>query len=984
MKPIVEIAKQQPEDTNYEDGRGLQVEDMKRQNTGMVLMLIFIVSLLFFWDQEEVFARDRMVWDGLIDLRNHSFESHGSVKLEGRWRFFWGQWHKPGNPAAADRPSLSPSFIKVPANWNHHQINGKPIGGKGFATYAARILLPPDIHFWSVRVVGVSSAFTLYINGEKKISVGTPAKEAARAVPKLTTELVDVYTEQESMLLVFHVSNHHHFKGGLWEDVFIGPSPAMHSDRIARVALSFFFFGAIFLMGLYHLRLYVVRQKEKTYLFFSLFCLLMSLRIFVMEERMIMLVFPGLSMEALLKLEYLSFYLGGSTILAYLYHLFPDDFQKRVHQSLQSAVLVFSGVVVFFPAYYFSQTLKYFQMLAFVCIVVSVWVLLRAFKMERFGIKTFLTGILVFAGAVANDMLFAMGVVKTVYLFHFGSFVFILCQAAILIRKYSRAFETMERQEADLHLKNEALMVELKKREEIEAALQEREALLNAVVENAPVPMLVSAGRDETVLIINRKFTEVFGYDRNDISELSAWWPLAYPDEAYRAIVIDIWTGGDKKNGDVNMEALITCKDGSQREVNVQAASVGETRFAAFVDLSEYRDSERKRKELEDRLRQSQKMESIGTIAGGVAHDFNNILSIILGNAELALSTMAEKEPATEQVGEIKNASLRAAGIIKQLLNFSRRADIDLRPINAVTVVRDALKLIRATMSSTIEMVQALPSEPVPILADPIQVDQLLLNLCTNAAQAMEESGGVLEITLESGYVNRFTSLLGADFIPGRYMKLIVRDTGPGINPDIMDRIFDPYFTTKEVGKGSGLGLSVVLGIVKSHHGAVSVNCNADKGSAFTILLPMTDKDTPDETAGPDETSLKGRGTVLFVDDEPHITVMNKQILERMGFKVIAKTDPADALSLFVSMPDDIDLVITDMAMPKMTGARLSRKILDIRPDIPVIICTGYSVLMDEQKAKALGISAFIMKPIQTHQLVETIRKVMAKEEKCF
>lgn len=381
-------------------------------------------------------------------------------------------------------------------------------------------------------------------------------------------------------------------------------------------------------------------------------------------------------------------------------------------------------------------------------------------------------------------------------------------------------------------------------------------------------------------------------------------------------------------------------------------------------------------KAIESQLRQARKMESIGTLAGGIAHDFNNILFMITGNAELALMDIPEWNPVQANLKEIKSASLRAAGIVKQLLNFSRKTEQELKPVGAVTVIKDALYFLRSTLPSTIELQKHLPDREITISADPIQINQILMNICTNAAQAMGESGGVLDIMVESESLTEHDAGSHADLIPGNYLKITVRDTGPGIDPEILDRIFDPYFTTKEVGKGSGMGLATVLGIVKNHNGVITADSAPGKGTTFTMRFPAVDENPLKETTTWDDIPA-GSETILFVDDEKTIVQMIVQVLKRLGYQVETRTKAADAFALFQSRPNDFDLMITDMTMPQLTGVKLSEKLKQVRPDIPIIICTGHSELIDEEKSKALGIDAYIMKPILTDDIAKTIRQVL-------
>jgi len=381
------------------------------------------------------------------------------------------------------------------------------------------------------------------------------------------------------------------------------------------------------------------------------------------------------------------------------------------------------------------------------------------------------------------------------------------------------------------------------------------------------------------------------------------------------------------------------------------------------------------RKQLEEQLRQSHKMEAIGTLTGGIAHDFNNMLGIILGNTELAMDDVPEWNPARLNLEEIKISSLRAKDVVRQLLSFARKTEQERKPVKINPIVTGALKLLRSSIPTSVEIRSNITKELKIILADPTQINQIMINLCTNAAHAMEEDGGVLEISLDSITLDESTAQ-SYELSPGRYVKLTVNDTGHGIDTEIKDRIFDPYFTTREVGKGSGMGLAVVHGIVMNHDGAITVDSDVGKGTTFIVFLPIVKREPVPEIKI-DEDLPTGKERILFVDDEESIVKMGCQRLERLGYKVKVTTSPLEALDLFRSKPDQFDLVITDLTMPKMTGDKLVKEILNIRSDVPIIICTGFSEKMNGEKATAIGAAGYLEKPHEKLNLAKMVRKVL-------
>ena len=502
-----------------------------------------------------------------------------------------------------------------------------------------------------------------------------------------------------------------------------------------------------------------------------------------------------------------------------------------------------------------------------------------------------------------------------------------------------------------------------------EEGLRESEAKFRTLFDASPMAMALIEMENGNVIDVNGKFCDWMKCDKQALIGKKAA-ALSFQSEEDLANLLQEMQDAGSLNG---LSIDLLSQDGDVLNSQIFARIMGVSGkphvLTMFVDTTE-------KKRLEAALLQAHKMEAIGTLAGGIAHEFNNILGIIIGNVELAADDIPKWTLAGECIEEIRIASLRAKDVVRKILSVARKAQSSRKPIRIGPVVDESLRLLRATLPATITMIRNIHCEAEIVLADPTEINQVLMNLCSNSAHAMRGDSGVLEVNLEPIELDREGASRYDNLVAGEFVRLTVKDTGIGISSQIMDRIFDPYFTTKEVDEGLGMGLSIVYGIVKKHDGAIDLESETGKGTKVEILLPRIQGALEDELLAP-EGLPTGSERILVVDDEPSIVKMVKRILGQLGYSVEGMTSSVEALKLFRMGPEQFDLVITDMAMPELSGDRLSHEILKVRPDIPIILCTGHSDQIDEVRAGELGIMAYRSKPLEKRELAETVREIL-------
>ncbi|MBU1234005.1 MAG: cache domain-containing protein, partial [Proteobacteria bacterium] len=484
------------------------------------------------------------------------------------------------------------------------------------------------------------------------------------------------------------------------------------------------------------------------------------------------------------------------------------------------------------------------------------------------------------------------------------------------------------------------------------------------------------SGSSAEILNVNEQACYSLGYTKEELCRMSLFDidPSLTPDSFANLRRKRSETGG------IAFETLHRAKDGRTFPVHITSNLLeydGEQYAISFVrDISEEKKIEKQKSTMEAHFRQAQRMEALGTLAGGIAHDFNNILSAIFGYTELTKMECKDNKKIQAYLTQLHAAGTRAKNLVQQILSFSRQGNTEKNPVDISKVINEAIELIRVSTPSTIEIVNNVDKYLGTVFANETQIHQVVMNLCTNACHAMEEKGGRLKIDLLPVTISSQDLSNYPDLNPGRYLKLIVSDTGYGINPDKISKIFDPYFTTKQIGEGTGLGLSTVHGIVKDHDGSVKVYSEVNKGSAFQVLLPLVESEA-DQSIEIEERLPRGTETILFVDDEKLLIDIGKELLKGLGYSVETRASSLDAYEAFRANPEKYDLVVSDMTMPKLTGEQLAMKIQEIDPDLPIILCTGFSSRLNTEELEKVGVKKILMKPITLMELAVAVRTVL-------
>jgi PAS domain S-box-containing protein len=532
--------------------------------------------------------------------------------------------------------------------------------------------------------------------------------------------------------------------------------------------------------------------------------------------------------------------------------------------------------------------------------------------------------------------------------------------------------------QAAISLDNAKLYENLREEVAVRKQAEERVLHLATAMEQAAEGILITE-LDGTIIYTNPACETIYGYGQEEIQgKKTQIFKSGYQDEEFFDKMGETLLSGKIWRGQMSCKK----KGGGVVEVDVTVSPIKDDmdQIISFVSVS--RDITQEI-QMERELRQAQKMEAIGTLAGGIAHDFNNILAAIMGYTELATFQAPEESPVQVNLERVIVSTKRAKDLVRQILTFSRQTDQEIQPVQMKIIIKEALRMLRATLPSTIEFKSEILAKSDYIFADPTQIHQIMMNLCTNAAHSME-SGGLLTVRLEEYLVNAENHDFFPELTPGPYICLTIKDTGHGIDEQIIERIFEPFFTTKEPGKGTGMGLAMIHGVVASCEGAIRVNSEIGKGTKFQVLLPKYEGQAAEAEDSTPEKMIPGKERILFVDDEITLVTLAEEGLKRMGYIVHLETDSIKALEKFKQDPKQFDLIITDQTMPKMTGIELSKAIIKIRPDIPIILYSGMLGEISPAEIEAIGIRGFLSKPLLLKQLSRAIRDVLDRPDEMF
>ncbi|HAY37874.1 MAG TPA: hypothetical protein DCY53_00145 [Desulfobacteraceae bacterium] len=795
---------------------------------------------------------------GILDLTDWNFKSDGAVDLSGEYEFYWKQ-HL--GPSDFDRPILpqKTGFITVPGFWNSYELNGEKLPGDGYATYRLKILFHEQKEHLALKFLSIGTAYTLFLNGQKTSSIGVAGKDGETTVPRYFPQVLNCKTEANQIELIFQVSNFHHRRGGLWEVVWLGEEKAIQRIKENELGFDLFLFGSIFIMGLYHLCLFTLKKKDRTFLYFSVFCFLVTLRLLATGERYIIHFFPNIPWEVLIKIEYLSFYLSIPAFILFVQSFFPQEISKRILHLIVAIGLAFSCIALFTPSRIFSYTLQTYQIFTIIAIIYGVYVLIAASIRKRDGAFIFLLGFIILAFSAINDMMYAEKIIQTGYLAPLGLFIFIFSQAFLLSLRLTRAFENAEIQYKELKETYHAYRREIINRVQAEEALYESDKKYKTIL-NSMEDGYWEVDLAGNLTFVNPALQRHLGYsqeeligmnDRQFMTKDTAEKVFKIFNEVYR-------TGKPALASD--WETIR--KDGTKKFIETTIALIYGSKGEPIGFRGVGRDiTERKRAQEQERLHQEQlfqasKMVALGTLVSGVAHEINNPNNFIRLNTPTLQEAWKSALPILEEyytengdfmIGGMKytemrekipvlfsgilNGSKRIMQIVEDLKNFVRKDVAEAKQsVDIKAVLQSAISLISNMIKKSTDRFSVEYGRDLPALTGNFQrLEQVFVNLIQNACQALKDSSKGI-----------FVSIYCDEEMKSIVIK--IRDEGIGIPSENLSQITDPFFTTRHDSGGTGLGLSISSKIVEEHDGRMNFESEVGKGTTVKIVLPIQEQ----------------------------------------------------------------------------------------------------------------------------------------------
>ena len=794
---------------------------------------------------------------GVLDLTDWDFKADGPVDLSGEWEFYWQQYLM-SQDFTSKTAIRKTSFIKVPGYWKDYELDGKKLPGYGYATYRLIVLLNKQQESLALRTVEISNAHNIYVNGQKVGSLGQAGKNRETTIPRQFPQIVDFELKKNQMELIIQVSNFHHRRGGIWEVIQLGREKDMRKAWERRLSFDLLLIGSIILMALYHLGLFIVRTKDRSPLYFSIFCFLMALRSLTTGGRFLLLAFPDLSWELTIKLEYLSFYLAVPVFVMFMRSIFQKASERFLHL-LEMLALVFSGIVIFTPARIFTHTLNIFEIITLITLIYALYVIFASLNQKRIEASVFLLGFAILCLAMVNDMMHVEGIIHTGFFAQLGFFFFILSQSFLLSYRFSKALTTVETQQIELRDTLESYKTEIKERVRAEEALRESEEKHRTILQS------IEEGYYEVDLAGNLTFfndslRRHLGYSKEELMGMNnrQFTSKETVKRVYETFNTVFKTGKPATAFDWEMVA----KDGSRKfvELSVSLVKDSEGRPVGFRgvarDISERKKAEEQAKLHQQQLMQASKMVALGTLVSGVAHEVNNPNNFIMLNSPILKEAWDNAMPILQKYYEengdfllggmkfsemrenipslfsgISDGAQRIKQIVDDLKNYVRDNTADLnQSVDINDVIKSAVSLLSNMIKKSTHQFSIKYGKHLPLLRGNFQrLEQVMINLIQNACQALPDASKGIYISVRT---NKEKSTI----------VIKIRDEGTGIPDEKLLNITDPFFTTKQDSGGVGLGLSISSKIVEEHDGTMNFESEIGAGTIATITLPVDRK----------------------------------------------------------------------------------------------------------------------------------------------